>query len=344
MARWKKIPEYKKFYKVSNKGKVKSLRSGNLLKIRIQNGYPVVGLIDKHGNIKQKYVHSLMALAFLEKPQSNQLLVVDHINGNREDNHLENLRWITQSENVKHAYGTNPKMIGKCSPVLKLDKKKNIVTKYNSMKEACEDTGISRDTLFRILNKKDNFYGGFYYEYATKKKQIILEKDENFINMGIYRDLDFSMFEISNYGRLKSLKFNIIRKTTLHNGYHALPLASKSGKTLTLLIHILVANYFVEKPEDFDKKKYVVNHLDEIKTNNHHQNLEWVTRRDNTIHSRGKPVLQVDIKTGKVLKKFKSIADAYNFLGIKIGNSIGKCCNGRAGFNTAYGFKWRFAN
>lgn len=113
---WKPIPNFVKGYEVSNKGRVKRLDmyrdwkghkmfiKGGICSIsKNKQGYLVVGMaINKKPRTKQ--IHRLVALTFLSNP--NNLPQVNHIDGNKQNNHVENLEWCTSSENLKHAYRT----------------------------------------------------------------------------------------------------------------------------------------------------------------------------------------------------------------------------------------------
>jgi len=102
---WKDVVGYKGIYQVSNIGRVKSLHCGKvrILKPGLDSaGYPLVTLC-RHGEHYSARVHRLVAGAFLERP-SPAHTDVNHKNGNKQDNRIENLEWVTPAENMQHSY------------------------------------------------------------------------------------------------------------------------------------------------------------------------------------------------------------------------------------------------
>lgn len=96
---WRDIAGYEGIYQVSNMGRVKSSKNKyeKFLKPVTCGGYQRVRLC-KNGNEKMKYVHRLVACAFIEN--SRNLNEVDHIDRNKANNRVDNLRWVTHSENI----------------------------------------------------------------------------------------------------------------------------------------------------------------------------------------------------------------------------------------------------
>jgi len=98
---WKDITGYEGIYKISNLGRVKSSHrtsEGGILKPNLSpQGYYRIGLRKRGLGVKHFFIHRLIALHFIDNP--NNLPHVDHINRNREDYRLENLRWISPKDN-----------------------------------------------------------------------------------------------------------------------------------------------------------------------------------------------------------------------------------------------------
>ena len=140
---WKWIEDFEESYEISDEGDVRSYRrfkdEGRIMKLSNQNGYLKV-VLNVNGKTFHKRVHRLVAFAFLPKPDyKNQ---VNHKNGNKHDNRVENLEWTTPAENTRHASDT-----GLLLPYQnKLDPEKVKAIRF------LDKNGFSRDSLSRIFN------------------------------------------------------------------------------------------------------------------------------------------------------------------------------------------------
>lgn len=156
------------------------------------------------------------------------------------------------------------------------------------------------------------------------------------------------LYEVSNLGRVKSLKFDKekILKPNKVKGYLRVELL-KNGQRKLLYVHRLVAAAFIPNPKGLPE----VNHKDEDKTNNSVTNIEWVSRWDNmhfgTLYERiSKPVeasKYLDFR--EICLRFASTAEAGRNGYVQ--QAVSKCCNvcfHREGNNKYRGLYWRFAS
>jgi hypothetical protein len=161
---------------------------------------------------------------------------------------------------------------------------------------------------------------------------------------------DFPNYQISTFGNVKNIITNKLLKPSNKGGYYNISLVNSYCKK-TVKIHRLVAITFIPNPEN----KSDVNHKDKNKKNNHIDNLDWMTRKENNIHrckdlfittNKNKPINKICIQTGEILETYNSIEEAAlwafnNGLTKNIHNgrnSIGNCICGLS--KSSYGFKW----
>lgn len=159
------IRGYENLYQVSNLGNVKSLNYKNkniehLLSQGInQFGYKFVVLC-KGNNQKNFRVHRLVADAFIPNPNNHK--IVNHKDGNKQNNICDNLEWCTYSENLIHAYKnglTKPHCSNNGKRVMCVET--GVI--YNSIMDASKDTGFHFNNISQCCTGKQKRTHGFHF-------------------------------------------------------------------------------------------------------------------------------------------------------------------------------------
>lgn len=176
---WKDVPGYEGIYRVSNIGRVKSLRmyAGHYYKYRekilkpkiSRHGYEKVTL-RKNGNSRDFFIHRLVGECFLDKP--NGKCEINHKDTNRKNNVFTNLEWVTHKENQNNPLSVI-KQIGKNNHRYRKDNYSKthsyqiicLETKiyYRSIREASRKTGIPFASIQQHLKGRLEHAGGYHW-------------------------------------------------------------------------------------------------------------------------------------------------------------------------------------
>jgi len=172
---WKTIEEYP-IYVVSKNGEVAHKKNKTILKPSLSYGYLMASLYTNNKG-RRISIHRLVAFTYLGSPPSKKY-VVNHKDGNKLNNNVSNLEWVTQSENIKHAYDSGLK------PHHNLDKKILCITKegkyivYDSVKGTGIELDIPIATLYGCLSGRNKTCRGMKWIYISKEesKKYLTEK------------------------------------------------------------------------------------------------------------------------------------------------------------------------
>lgn len=233
---WKEHPFLKDVF-ISTNGRIR--RRNCLYSLKgVPNHYQSVVIVNKTYK-----VHRLVAQTYLTPP-SDQHIFVNHKDGNRSNNKLSNLEWITPRGNSQDRYSRSKK---------NLNTQEEILLSYNHLKLTPDEF---KNQVWKVIPVLDNSY------YASNKgmiKRIIF--DEN--------------------GNVVKEYFKLAEQTSA--GYYECRLSIKKNYKLIQErkgIHSFVALAWIDNPE----RKRTVNHIDRNIHNNRVENLEWNTTQEQNIH------------------------------------------------------------
>lgn len=146
---WRPIPDYEDKYYVSNLGRVKNAK-GKIIKLQRNNRGYVIYTFNDHGKTT-RYIHHLVMEVFgPHKPAPHYQ--IDHIDGNKINNCISNLEWVTPSENTRRAYQNNLKQPSGAITAYKIDiDSNNIMMTFDTITDASLVTG---DSIYSIRTQK----------------------------------------------------------------------------------------------------------------------------------------------------------------------------------------------
>ena len=160
---WKKIEGFEN-YSISSDGEVRNDNNLYVLKQHLNNkGYPMVNLW-KNNKGYWRTVHRIVALAFIPNP--NNKPQVNHIDGNKQNNNVDNLEWCTGSENQFHRSRVLKKtrfpkeaLEATRTPIICVETRKV----YVSVNEAARMCGLSQQNISKVLDNVGRSAGGFHW-------------------------------------------------------------------------------------------------------------------------------------------------------------------------------------
>lgn len=165
---WKPIKGYENLYEVSNLGRVRSLdryikgghnnlalKKGKLLKTTPTNTNHLIVSLFKNGIGVKHYVHRLVAQAFIPNPDNKP--DIDHIDTNPLNNHISNLRWVTESENMRNPLTLKKSSSSKKKKVFQYTTNGLFLKKWESVSPICKYYNLSPTTLRKYCRSNKQY-------------------------------------------------------------------------------------------------------------------------------------------------------------------------------------------
>ena len=181
--KWKNVEGYNGLYKISNTGRIVSYKKGKpyeLAPYSNNRGYLAIGLSD--GLVRRRYtMHKLVARHFIPNPENKPQ--VNHKDGDKHNNHVDNLEWVTQSENIQHSYKIglrtyNSEIYHKNK--YNEQKKVGIIAinletlesfHFQSINEAARQLDCNKGNIRHVLNGKYKKHKNYFFIYDNQNKK-----------------------------------------------------------------------------------------------------------------------------------------------------------------------------
>ena len=166
MEIWKDIQGYEGYYQISSEGNIRNIKTKQILIGDTNNlGYRRITL---YTPVKKRFfIHRLVALHFCEGYSEG--LVVNHKDGNKQNNNYTNLEWVTRSENDLHAYRMNLRQPHPCTfkhRIISYNLETNEIIKiYKNVQECCDNLKVARTNIYNCCNGKQKSCRGVGLKY-----------------------------------------------------------------------------------------------------------------------------------------------------------------------------------
>lgn len=299
-------------YEISTKA-IRNKKTKRILKGYIpENYYPSIKL-KVNGKSKIYKIHRILAEHFIPNP--NNYKYVNHIDGNKNNYSIENLEWVTSSQNIKHAFDTKlRKSVGTPKSMDLLDSTNTIIKVFPSVKDAAKYVGCTDRTISEHMKNKLRKNNTILIKNNILRYSLPPEDDPNeFWKTLIINNVKNEKYEISDIGNIRNTITKFLIKQHLSMGYMSVGIDGKQK-----YVHRLVLSTFCDNfNSNFD-----VNHKDKNKLNNKLNNLENLSRKEHLIKDHGKPVYYIE---NNIIVEYDSIslaAEAMNVQHSSITRSI----------------------
>lgn len=185
---WKVIDDFPR-YLISNRGEVFSITSNKVLRVSINKGYAKVVLCNNAtGNNKTIEVHRLVAKAFVNNPNPNEFVQVNHKDENTLNNNANNLEWCTAKYNSNYG-NRNKNLANYFAPIVQVDCFNNRLRIFKNNQCAANYCNCSHSAISKCRTGRNSTCAGYKWKSPTfveaAKLREVIQKDEDVLYINL---------------------------------------------------------------------------------------------------------------------------------------------------------------
>lgn len=209
------IPMYTR-YMINREGAVFDLKRQRFMKAGYSQGYFKYTLIDDVGNKVRVSRHRMLGFTFLDYPTNVDVLYINHINGVKGDDCIENLEWVTCEENIQHAIDTG--LIQTSKPILVENLANGTAEVIKNIRQCCERFGLKQHELNKRLKKDPWCYERWPFKFSYQYESHRANERSNFSPVLVRNMRDGSVKEysgVSSCAKALGFKYHVLQSRLL---------------------------------------------------------------------------------------------------------------------------------
>ena len=293
-------------WQVSSQGRICNRKGAISYGYLHPSGYRIMGISG------QKWpVHRVVKITFHGLAKSEETWQVHHVDGDRANNSLDNLEYVSQSENVRHSFSNSFRRSSgpaQSKPVLWRPVGTTAWTTCSSVTAAAQQLGVHHSTVSRC-SYTNSVAKGYEFRYQDSCQHALTGEEWRHM-VDPMSGVSVPERMVSSLGRVKSLRGVVSRGHRTAAGYYTMGFTI-NAHCHRALVHRLVAFAFLGPPPS-DHQRYV-NHKDLNKGNNAADNLEWVSAAENLAHFRASSIVGRGTTAKPVWSRLRGTSDGWRW-------------------------------
>jgi len=231
--------KFSEYYVISTTGRLINTLSNKECSQHLRNGYKATCLYSPETKKKHTYnIHRLVAEAFLANPFNKQF--VNHKDGDKQNNNVLNLEWVTAKENSIHAIETGL-LVNSGRKVKQFTMDDIYIATFNSIVEASKFTNSNDRRISQVCKGKSKSSGGFKWKYEID--------DENIGDVVGKEIKEYPNYIITKEGRIYSKRSNKFLKVKTYKSKYTTVKLCNNGKMIDVYTHKIFREYYPTEKE-----------------------------------------------------------------------------------------------